>query len=288
MKTCVSSYSFSQAMSAGEFNQLTVMAKAKSMGFDAIEFTDLNPIDGLSVNAFAALLREESEKLGLPIVNYAIGADFLNAESVEQEIERLYAQVDIASILGCKTMRHDATGGYRDDRRKIMSFDNALPTLVKGCKGVTEYAKTKGVATSVENHGFFCQDSCRVEKLVTGVSDENFGILIDVGNFACADDPSGPAVGRLAPFAKHVHVKDFVIKDGNGFNPGDGFFKSRGGNYLKGTIVGQGDIPVLQCLSVLKNSGYDGFVSIEFEGMEPCVKAIGIGLDNLKRMFELI
>ena len=117
-----------------------------------------------------------------------------------------------------------------------------------------------------------------------GVADSNFGVLIDIGNFCCVDENSANAVGRLAPFAKHVHAKDFHIKSGNGLNPGEGFFKSRGGNYLRGSIIGHGDIPVYQCINILKDKGYDGWISVEFEGLENCEKGIKIGFDNLKSM----
>ena len=33
----------------------------------------------------------------------------------------------------------------------------------------------------------------------------------------------------------------------------------------------------------MKGAGYDGYVSIEFEGMEDCIQGISIGLANLKR-----
>ena len=35
---------------------------------------------------------------------------------------------------------------------------------------ITEFAAERGIKTMVENHGFFCQDSVRVEKLVSGVA----------------------------------------------------------------------------------------------------------------------
>ena len=41
MKTSVSSYSFRQYIRAGKLTQLECVAKAKEMGFDGIEFTDL-------------------------------------------------------------------------------------------------------------------------------------------------------------------------------------------------------------------------------------------------------
>jgi sugar phosphate isomerase/epimerase len=35
----------------------------------------------------------------------------------------------------------------------------------------------------------------------------------------------------------------------------------------------------------IKDSGYDGFVSIEFEGIEECLLASATGLANAKRIF---
>ena len=59
--------------------------------------------------------------------------------------------------------------------------------------------------------------------------------------------------------------------------------KSRGGKYLRGTIVGHGQIPVAQCIAMLKNAGYEGYLSLEFEGMEDCLTALQAGHDYLRR-----
>ena len=68
-----------------------------------------------------------------------------------------------------------------------------------------------------------------------------------------------------------------------GRHPGRGFFRSRGGRYLRGTIIGHGDVPVAACLGILKEAGYAGGLGIEFEGMEDCLEGIAIGLENLRR-----
>ena len=284
MKIGVSSYSFQQLISAGKETQLSIMKIAKDMGFDGIEFIDLDPPEGVTEEQYAEMIREESEKLSLPVTAYTISANMLKDTGVDAEVERICRKVDIATILGAKNLRHDAAWSVPDDIRAFAGFEQVLPTLIDGCKKVTEYARTKGVTTMIENHGFFCQDSERVEKIINGTGSANFGVLLDMGNFACADENSALATGRLAPYIKHVHAKDFHIKSGNSLNPGKGFFKSRGGNYLRGAIIGHGDIPVMQCLSIIKDSGYEGFVSIEFEGLEDCLKGIEIGLENLKKM----
>ena len=183
-------------------------------------------------------------------------------------------------------MRHDATRGFDASHTGPKGFDDALPRLAEGCRAVTEYATTKGIRTMVENHGFFCQDSIRVEKLMNAVGHANFGALVDIGNFYCADEDAGEAVGRLAPHTFHAHAKDFHLKSGSEFHPGEGWFLSRGGNFLRGSIIGHGDVPLLQALRALKRSGYDGVLSIEFEGMEDVHNALRIGLENLRRLVD--
>lgn len=288
MKIGVSSYSYQQLINAEKETQLSIMKLAKEAGFDGIEFIDLSAPEGMSEADFASLIREESEKLSLPVIAYTIGANLLGERTLEEEVERVCRKVDIAHILGAKNLRHDAAWSVPDDIKTYAGFEQILPTLTDGCRKITDYAAEKGITTMIENHGFFCQDSDRVERIITGTASPNFGALIDIGNFCCADENSAVAVGKLARYAKHVHAKDFHIKNGNALNPGKGFFKSRGGNYLRGSIIGHGDIPVFQCLSILKSNGYNGFVSVEFEGMENCLDGISVGFENLKNMIEML
>ena len=285
MKIGVSSYSFEQLISSGKETQLSVVKIAKEMGFDGIEFTDLHVPDGMTEKEYAMKIREECDRYSLPVISYTIGANLLKLVEMrnDAEVERVCGKLDVAAVLGAPTLRHDAAWGIEGEAGAYTGFDNVLPLLVEGCRKITNYAKTLGIKTMVENHGTFAQDSSRVARIITGVADPNFGALIDIGNFSCADENNAVAVGNLAPFAKHVHAKDFHIKSGNGPDPGNGFFRSRGGNYLRGAIIGHGDVPVYQCVQILKRSGYDGFISVEFEGMEDCLTGIRTGADNLRR-----
>ena len=290
MQLGVSSYSYSKLVNKGELKQVEIIARTKDMGFDIIEFSALAVPEGQTPQKHAENLRKECDRVGLPIANYTIGADFLNRSEGDwkKEAERLREEVEVAGILGVPGMRHDATRGYGPEHKGPRSFDDALPTLVKGCREVTEYAAEKGIRTMVENHGFFCQDSVRVEKLINGVAHENFGWLVDMGNFLCADEDPCTALGRAMPYAFHVHAKDFHTKPGYLPDPGKGWMQSRGGNFLRGSIVGQGDVPVVQCLRIMKKAGYDGVLSIEFEGMEDPLLGIETGLANLRRYVAMV
>lgn len=288
MKIGVSSYSFQQLISAGKETQLSVIAIAKSMGFDGIEFTDLNVPEGMTEKQYAEQIREECDRNSIPVISYTIGANLLKLEEMrnDREVERVCGKLDVAAVLGAPTLRHDTAWGIEGKEASFKGFDNVLPLIVEGCRKITHYAKSLGIQTMTENHGYFAQDSSRVERIITGVADPNFGALIDIGNFSCADENNAVAVGNLAPYAKHVHAKDFHIKSGNGPDPGNGFFRSRAGNYLRGAIIGHGNVPVYQCVQILKQKGYDGWISVEFEGMEDCLRGIETGAENLRKYCE--
>ena len=78
MKYAISSYSFTPLINSGSLNQFSCIAKAKEMGFDAIEFAEILPHDGSSPEEYAAKLREEAKKQDMTISCFSVGADFLN------------------------------------------------------------------------------------------------------------------------------------------------------------------------------------------------------------------
>lgn len=286
MRVSVSSYSFAQQVWAGKMTQLDIVAKVKEMGFDAVEFTDIDGSDLAQQKENARKIRQEADRVGLEISNYTIGANLYQptAEEVDAEVERLKGQVEVAAILGAKVMRHDVcwqlgkTGSAR-------SFGLMLPTIAEAARRVTEYAATFGIKTCSENHGFIAQDSYRVEQLFNAVNHDNYGLLVDIGNFICVDEDPAQAVSRVAPYAVHVHLKDMLVRP----EPvGPICNATRGCNYFAGTVVGEGDIPVKKCLQILKKAGYDGIVSLEYEGAEDCLTGIARGLANVRKILAEI
>ncbi len=278
MKTAISSYSFQHAIHRGEETQHSIIAKAKAMGLDAIEFIDLCPPEGISEEDYAVSLRDEAAKENIAIAAYTVGADLLR-DDLDAEVERLCRKVDVAVLLGAKLLRHDATFQNPPE-----GWDAVLPRLAEGCRRVTEYAARRGVKTMVENHGLFCQDSVRVESLCRTVDHENFGLLVDTGNFLCVDEAPEEAVARCAPYAFHVHIKDFIRKTAEEGCPSDGWIVTRGGNFLRGTVAGHGIVPIARCIAALKAAGYDGIVSLEFEGWEHLDEALPHGVAFLKKV----
>ncbi len=281
MKFSVSAYSFGDYREENSLGIFGIIDKAAEMGFDGIEFVEDYWLDwpDEEIKKVGQYARDK----GLSTVAFCVGADLINKEG---EVERVCGLVDKAALLGVSMLRHDITGG-RKGKKNGIGYACLLPELKEKCTQITEYANKLGIKTMTENHGYFSQDADRVASLIDAVGNDNFGVLLDLGNFMCADEDPSLSASRLAPYAFHVHCKDFLYKKGTEINPGDGWFVTRAGNYLRGTIVGHGEAKIAQSLGMLKRKGYDGFISLEFEGTEDNLVGIKMGLSNIKRFWEM-
>lgn len=284
VKTCVSSYSFGSYTDENKLGTLGVIEKAKELGYDGIEF-----IEGEYTTVEKAhLIKEKCAEVGIDAVNFCVGGNLAleDPNDLKKEVERIKGLVDVAEIMGVPMLRHDvAYGPFK--RTYNTGYDAALPYIAEGVREITEYAAAKGIKTMTENHGLFSQDALRVERLINAVGHENFGSLIDIGNFMCVDEDPSHSVGIMLPYAFHVHCKDFYFKNGTEIAPGEGWFCTRSGNYLRGSVIGFGSAKAAQSIRIIKNSGYDGYMSIEFEGGDDNLWALEQSIKNLKRFLEI-
>ena len=272
MKYSVSTYSFGVYASRGV---PFMIDEAARLGFDGIEYCIGGEFSDGELRSFAKRARDA----GLDPVCSCVGADFLRCEDARSEILRVEDEIRRAAILGVPLLRHDVSCGY-PDRLTDADYEEALPTLADACRRITEYARGLGIRTCTENHGFFSQDASRVLSLYKAVGDENFGLLCDIGNFMCADADPVESTALVAPYAVHVHAKDFYLSREK--EPaGEGWFPTRNGGSLLGAVIGEGDARAGESMAVLRKAGYGGFVTVEFEGREDNLVGIARGLEFL-------
>ncbi len=291
-KIGLSSYSISRAIAAGEFDILGAVDWIAENGGEHIEIVPSGCFKLQSAaDPLAAAIRKRAGEKGIEISSYTIGANLITAgedghdstaEECAAEIERLKREVDIAAALGVRFMRHDA--GWRPmDRCGIEQFERDLPKAADACGQIADYAARYGITTSVENHGYFFQGSERVHRLVAMVGRDNFRTTLDVGNFNCVDEDSVSATMNNISIASMIHFKDFYIRDE--VPTMGGWFKSLHGRCLRGAITGCGDLNLRKVTEIIRNSSYDGFISVEYEGMEECKLGSKISLENVKALF---
>ncbi|GGD97564.1 sugar phosphate isomerase/epimerase family protein [Paenibacillus nasutitermitis] len=288
MKIGISSYSLLPALKSGKMTILDVVQWVKDHGGEHLE---LVPYGYSLVDhpELADALRERARTLGIELSNYSMPANFVQdtPELFEAELNRVKLHVDLIHRLGMRHMRHDVTAfTLPPEKMTIHYFEEHLPEITQGSQIIADYAAGFGITTTIENHGFSVQSSDRVQRVLRQVNRPNFSTTLDIGNFMCVDEPSLVGVRKNLPFASLIHIKDFYFRPYYE-DPGEGdWFTTSNGNYLRGAIVGQGDIPIREVLRQIKQSGYDGNITIEFEGMEDCEAGTKIGMDNVKRIWN--
>lgn len=288
MKTCISTYSFAPLIWNKQLTYFDVLDKIKEFGADGVEFVMAEEVPHNGNPAeFTLRFAEAARKKGLDIPIYTTSANFL-CRDVEGEIRRVEKNIDIAAEAGIPLMRHDIAADFYEGYEGVPTFEAVLPTVAAAIREVADYAAKKGVTTCSENHGRLFQDSDRMLRLFTEVNRPGYRYLCDIGNFGGVDECCSTAVSKLLPMVCHVHAKDSFVRSGMWPDPGEGWSLSRGGNYRRATIFGQGSQPAFQCLKILYNSGYRGFVSLEYEGIEETLMAIRISMNNLRRYLKQI
>ena len=295
MRIGLSSYSLVGALNSGEFTLASAIDWAAKNGADLFELVPIGfsffKEDGKIDLDMIKTTKQVAKDAGIPLVNYSVGGNLLQeGDAQKKEIARIKKEVDIAAALGLSRMRHDiGFWGSPLQENTAYNFDQKLPGILEAVNEISEYARPLGVLTMLENHGLFVNGMDRVQRVINGVDTGNYGLLMDTGNIICVDENPLAFVRLMGRQARMVHLKDFYVRANQ---PGDtapnykngAWFRSLGGTYLRGAILGQGDLDVRGTLKALKEAGYTGDIAIEFEGMEECRYASAVSIANAKRM----
>jgi len=271
---------------AKKMTHYQVIDTIKSLGIDAVELQIFDPAvpKDMTMGEYAKALCNYAREIGLEVPIFTVDSKIYCSDP-EQELIHLCSLVDVAAELGIPLMRFDIAYKFLGNE-STKSPKKIIDTIVPYIRRLADYAEERGVKVCSENHGRIMQDSYRMEELFYQVDHKNYGLLCDIGNFGGADENCAAAVSKLLPHICFVHAKDSIWKSGMTYDPGRGFNRTRGGNFRRSTIFGHGNVPTYQILCAIKNSGYNGYVSLEFEGIEETKMAVEISAENLKRMLS--
>ncbi len=311
MRTGLSIYSLWNALRKGEMTVEEAFAFMQALGCESTEIANfvvpLHTPDHQYIPEMAIKLREYSDKYEVPIGAYSCGSDIGRAEGpiLEGMKRYVFSEIDLAHLLGAPLIRIDLVRVMvgKDDTG-IEAYDRIFERCVNVAREMADYAAQYGIMLTMENHGTLMNGADRLGKLIRAVNHPNYGVTLDIGNTVCVDENPLDLAKELIPYAKEIHVKDFYIRDDpyvigakykEGYqatnDPGilgnGSWMPTKHGRFLRGAIVGHGDLPMKEMISLINQSSFDGDVLIEFEGMEDPKLASEISLKNLRQMLEM-
>ena len=291
----ISIYGVSRKIRTGELTPIAAFEKIAGMGAEVVELVPFG-FNLVETPELKKDFKEASARLGVPIGNYSLNANFLmlDDERYANEMARVKRHMEMVSDMEIPTMRVDSAAFGRPMSENTMEkFQAELPLIVRTYEELCDYAKPLGVTVLLENHGFHANGSERVRQILTSVKRDNWGHQLDVGNYTCVDDIPEIAAKKMIGFAKTGHMKDFYLRpahrDPGGaedFNCEDSWFRSVNGTFLRGSILAQGDIDIWDVMRTIKNSSFDGDIYLEYEGMEECEYGTYVSFTNMKRIYN--
>ncbi|OCJ09405.1 hypothetical protein A6U86_26500 [Rhizobium sp. AC27/96] len=289
MKIGLSSYSFRPLMQSGAMRIEDVFAWVGKHGGDHVELATLSVApEGQDLQydlshdaATVARLTDASQKSGVPLSGLCTSGNFIDDDQREFQLGRLKRYVELCDKLGVRFLRHDVVP-WSLRVTELGQFEAAFPAIAEASHELAAHAGRYGVTTSVEDHGFFMNSSERIKRLLHAVNLPSFKLTVDIGNFLCVDEPPLTGTRACLPHASFVHLKDFYVRQ---TAPGADWLQTVGGQAIRGAVFGYGDLPVQSIIEDIVASGYDGFVSLEYEGHEPTQFGCETSLKNAKAMF---
>lgn len=176
-----------------------------------------------------------------------------------KSIDAIRRVIDDAVTLGTETVLV-TTGGCAPDQDKAEGLENVATGLAE----VIAHAKQAGVTLSIEDFGSpvapyqtsdECLECCRL-------AGGELMITYDSGNMVMGDEDPVEFLRAVEHKMVHAHAKDWEAL------PADADFglTSRAGRKYTGCTVGTGVLDYPAIIGRLKEIGYEGFLSFEYEG----------------------
>jgi sugar phosphate isomerase/epimerase len=274
MRLAVSMYSYYRTVKSGAMDIGGFIREAKRIGADGVELLDFFYTD---VSAERPLALDALRETGLECPIFSVAQNFAKPtiEEREAQLAKIRFGVDEAQHFGAKVVRV-----FAGDVSESITFDQAREWIVEGLAAASTYAHHQGVKLALENHGKLAGRGDQVKSIVEDVrrrsGNEALGANPDTGNFLLVNQPSHEAIKDVAAYANMVHFKDFKAD-------GSGEYVALNGQKFVGTAVGEGTVDLAACIAALKDAGFDGWLSMEYEGREDPLTAVPRSLENSRR-----
>lgn len=229
---------------------------SKTMGFEGLEYVNhiyAKQIDSLGFEKVIDSLKVLSQKHGMQNVLIMVDGegDLASPDEAERNlaVENHKKWVDAAQKLGCHSIRVNTFGTNVPEEW--------LPAVVDGLQKLSAYAATKNINILCENHGWLSSDAPLLMEAIANVNRDNCGTLPDFGNW-CVKRKDGAVWGECEEeYPDKYQGIEMMLKEAIAVSAKSYDFDENGNE----TTL---DFP--RIMQLVKDSGYTGFVGVEYEG----------------------
>jgi len=243
MKVSCAAYSYRDYLKSGKMDLMGFLEEASRMSLDGVELTAY--YFPSTDDNYLCMLKRKAYLLGLDISGTAVGNNFCQADPEERakQVKMVKDWIDISVKLGAPCIRVFAGAAP-----KGYSEEEATRWVIESLRECAAYAEPRGILIALENHGGVTSKAEQIINILKEVGSDWVGANLDTGNYR--DDPYGE-IAATAPYAFTCHAK-VEVPDGDGKVKAD----------------------FSRIVSDLKNAGYKGYLTIEYESEEDPITAV--------------
>jgi sugar phosphate isomerase/epimerase len=269
----VSSYSFWGFQREALRDIPTCLDHAARMGFDGFEVLQRQLVS--TDNADLQKIKRHAFLLGLDLMGYSTHQGFLSPDKDKRaaQVKHTVECIEQAYALGIPTMRvNSGTWGTSKDFNDLMAKRGVEPPLegyteedaygwvIDAYREILPVAEKCGVVLGLENHWGLGVTPEGVMRVVQAIDSPWLRVTLDTGNFL--EDPY-ERLAKLAPETVLLQAK----------------------TYFGGGVWYTLELDYPRIAGILRDAGFKGYVSLEFEGKEDPLTAIPKSLDLLRKAF---
>lgn len=250
MKLCCMSLSLQKTFRTGEMDLESFIRFCKEQKLDGIDIhssafalTELN---------YLKRIKKFCLQNGLPIASIGISNNFGNVE-LEEELNKTKQWIDVAAFVGSPIVRVFA-GWTPEGSTEAEAWERTI----KGLKESAAYGEEKGVVVALQNHNHngLTKVGDDVLRMTVETNHPYMAHVWDTGQYI----DLYPSLEKTAYLAVHVRAKIYEIETG----------EERRLDYNR-------------IFPMLERVGYNGFVSIVYEGQEDERFAVAKAVKYLRR-----
>jgi sugar phosphate isomerase/epimerase len=243
VKISLNAFSFNKALldktSGKGMSLFELIDWCSANGFEAVDITGyyFPGYPAVPSDDFINSVKRYAFLQGIDISGTGIRNDFTNPDPAKRaaDVKLIKEWIDVAAKLGAPVIRIFSgpfPAGYENKWDEVAGY---MAASIKEC---VDYARQRGVLIGLQNHGDFIKTADEAIKLVKLVNSDWFGLVVDSGNFTYSD------VEKAMPYAVNFQLKESFT-----------------------TPAGEVKMDVVKIMSIVKQSGYKGYLPIETLGI---------------------
>lgn len=251
-----------------------VIDEASSMGVGAVDV--LHRQMESEDPDYLRMLKRYAMNHGVSLNCLSIHQDFVSpdAEERQENIEHTEKCLRIAADMGIPTIRlNSGRWGTVDSFDRLMELEGKEPPLegysdddafewcIESIRECIPAAEKHGVIMALENHWGLTSTAEGVLRIVNAVDSPWLGVLADTGNFP---QNTYEQLEELAPYTTLVSAKTYY---------GGGEWYSL-------------DLDYDRIADIFQSAGYNGYITLEFEGKEDAHTAVPRSINRLRGAFS--